>query len=168
MIPWEKIFEHENHLFSFFEQWEKTGEKIYFSIKKCSIGFKPFPFDRSYQLWKNCQTDFWNSICEKKDIQVWIFCFENKILHVLTPSWILIIFIVRSFFSISFFKFNFYNEKKIFEHKLTNNSKIFSILFGRFFLFVISKLNKNSKFCMASYYIQFSTNIKLFTIECDK
>jgi len=48
------------------EVWEKTGEKIYFSIKKCSISFKPFSFNRSYWLWKNCQTDFWNSICEKR------------------------------------------------------------------------------------------------------
>ena len=28
----------------------------------------------------------------KKDIQVLIFCFKNIILHVLTPSWIMIIF----------------------------------------------------------------------------
>ena len=65
-----KILECENHLifieFHFLELWEKTGEKICFSIKKCSIGFKPFPFDRVSRLWKNCQTNFWNSICEKR------------------------------------------------------------------------------------------------------
>ena len=49
-----------------FQGEKKTGEKICISIKKCSISFKPFSFDRSYWLWKNCQTDFWNSICEKR------------------------------------------------------------------------------------------------------
>ena len=61
--PWEPF---NFHWISFFGTVGKTWEKICFSIKKCSIGFKPFPFDRSLRLWKNCQTDFWNSICEKR------------------------------------------------------------------------------------------------------
>jgi len=40
----------------------------------------------------------------KKDIQDLIFCFENIILHVLTPSWIMIIFFVGRFFSKIFVK----------------------------------------------------------------
>ena len=55
----------------------KSVRKICFSIKKCSIGFKPCPFNRSY-FGKTVRLVFKiNSV--KKDIKELIFCFENII-----------------------------------------------------------------------------------------
>ena len=43
------------------------------SIKKCFIGFKPFPFDRYFRLWKYCQTKltstwYWLSACSIRKV----------------------------------------------------------------------------------------------------